>query len=99
MKTGFKYGVSAVALLAAVSLAQAQTNEHQGGGASGSEHSMGKGGGEPGGSVQSQRGAGGSAQAEHGQNGASSQHQRKGGRGEAVKPGRRERACPLSDRA
>ncbi len=42
MKTSFKYGVSVIALLAAVSLAQAQTSERQGGGASaGSEHSTG----------------------------------------------------------
>ena len=46
MKISFKYGVSAIALLAAISLAQAQTSERQGGGASGSEHSMGGRGGE-----------------------------------------------------
>ena len=46
MKTSFKYGVSAIAFLAAISLAQAQTSERQGGGASGSEHSAGGRGGE-----------------------------------------------------
>ena len=44
MKTSFKYGVSAIALLAAISLAQAQNSERQGGAASGSE--MGGRGGE-----------------------------------------------------
>jgi len=63
VKSSFKYGVSAIALLAAISLAQAQTSERQGGGASsGSEHSMGERGG---------------SQAEHSQGGASSQHQGK----------------------
>ena len=44
----FAYGYQEreIALLAAISLAQAQTNERQGGGASGSEHSMGARGGE-----------------------------------------------------
>ena len=79
MKTSFKYGVSAVALLAAISLAQAQTSERQGGGASGSEHSMGGRGGESGHSAQGERGAqgGGASHEEHGQNGASMQHQGK----------------------
>ena len=88
MKTSFKYGVSAIALLAAISLAQAQTSERQGGGASGSEHSMGGRGGESGRSAQGERGAQSErgAQGEHGaqgggaeqgQNGASRQHQGK----------------------
>ena len=64
MKTSFKYGVSAIALLAAISLAQAQTSERQGGGASGSEHSKS---GSAGGST--------SSQAERGQGGMASQHQ------------------------
>ena len=64
MKTSFKYGVSAIALLAAISLAQAQTSERQGGGASGSEHSKS---GSAGGST--------SSQAERGQGSMSSQHQ------------------------
>ena len=77
MKTTFKYGVSAIALLAAISLAQAQTSERQGGGASGSEHSMGGRGGESGHSAQGERGGQGGAasHAEHGQSGGSSQHQ------------------------
>ena len=75
----FKYGVSAIALLAAISLAQAQTSERQGGGASGSEHSMGGRGSESGHSAQGERGAqsGGASHDEHGQNGASMQHQGK----------------------
>ncbi|MGA9265631.1 MAG: hypothetical protein WBV79_04155, partial [Rhodomicrobium sp.] len=69
MRTTFKYGVSAIALLAAISLAQAQTSERQGGGASGSEHSMGGRGGESGKSAQGERGGQGgvASQAEHGQ--------------------------------
>jgi hypothetical protein len=77
MMTSFKYGVSAIALLAAISLAQAQTSERQGGGASGSEHSMGGRGGESGKSAQGERGGQGGAasHAERGQNGGSSHHQ------------------------
>jgi hypothetical protein len=77
MKTTFKYGVSAIALLAAIALAQAQTSERQGGGASGSEHSISGRGGESGKSAQGERGGQGGAasHAEHGQSGGSSQHQ------------------------
>ena len=75
MKTSFKYGVSAIAFLAAISLAQAQTSERQGGGASGSEHSAVGRGGESGHSAQGERSQGGVAsQAEH-SGGSSSQHQ------------------------
>jgi hypothetical protein len=72
MKASIKYGVSAIALLAAISLAHAQINERQGGGASGSEHSMAGRGGEPR-SAQGERGAQseGASRAERGQNGAS----------------------------
>ena len=72
MKISFKYGVSAIALLAAVSLAQAQTSERQGGGASGSEHSMGGRGGKSG-----NAGGSGASQTERSQGGMSSQHQGK----------------------
>ncbi len=61
MKTSFKYGVSAIALLAAISFAQAQTNERHGGGEHGAapqgEHGM----------------QGGAAHTEH--NGGAIQHQ------------------------
>jgi len=78
MKTTFKYGVSAIALLAAISLAQAQTSERQGGGSSGSEHSTGGRGGEAGKSAQGERGGQGGAAShmEQGQSGGSSQHQK-----------------------
>ena len=77
MKTTFKYGVPAIALVAAISLAQAQTSERQGGGASGSEHSMGGRGGESGKSAQGERGGQGGAasRAEQGQSSGASQHQ------------------------
>lgn len=85
MKTSFKYGVSAIALLAAISLAQAQTSERQGGGASGSEHSTGGRGGESGRSAQGEHGAqgergaqgGGASHAEQGQGGGSMHHEGK----------------------
>ena len=88
MKTTFKYGVSAIALLAAISLAQAQTSERQGGGASGSEHSMGGRGGEAGKSAQGERG---------GQGGAASHRSR--GRAAAQPASRKKGQANSADRA
>ena len=74
MTRSLKFGVSAIALLAATSLAQAQTTEHQGAGAANSEHSSGGRGGTP--AKSSEMGGGG----ETGKSGAKRARQVRTGR-------------------
>lgn len=83
MTTGLKYGASAIALLAAVSLAQAQTSERPGAGASGSEHSMGGRRAESG-PGHGERGAG----ADHGTGDSLREHQER-----TTEPGERGRSA------
>jgi len=74
MRISLKYGVSAVALLAAASLTQAQTNEHQGGerGGAAAPHTQTERSGKEGGAVQHQ----GSAAGEHERNGTAQRGER-----------------------